>query len=272
MHRFLTLLTLTVATLLSASYSTHAQQPSARIAQSKQDVKPFMAVPFPESLRDTVVVSEGWDYLHEVPLHPKIVRHAANDYKCPKGTPVLAAADGYAFASYHLVFLDDRFEGKRMGFGLGRFVQIWHPQAGVYTSYAHLNKIDESLLYAVYHAPQMKDSGWDPGELYRSVDDFLKIAVPVKKGQKIGEVGTSGLSLEGDGESPDKVDLPTWDPAGPHLHLEVYTRGLDGRGKVLRLDPFGIEGTEPAYKGIFKKPAMGLFLRDPKTGFPMFAG
>lgn len=235
---------------------------------SKAELKPFLSVPLESKVRDTVVITEGYDYLQELSLHPSVKRHYAVDFQVRRGTPVLAAADGYAFASYHLVYLEDRFQGKRMGFGLGRFVQIWHPQAGVYTLYAHLGQIDSSVRY---HQPVRLDEGWDPAKLYVPVEEFLKLAAPVKRGQRIGTVGTSGLSLLGDGEHPNNVNLPTWDPAGPHLHFEVYTRGANGRGKVLRWDPFGLEQTSPAYKGIFRELATGYFLPDPKTGWPLFA-
>jgi len=99
-------------------------------------------------------------------LHPILKRyrfHKGVDLAAPKGTPIIAPADGYV-----------TFAGKNGGFG--KFVQINH-RYGFETFYGHMQKI------------------------------YVRPGQFVKRGDKIGEVGNTGLSTN------------------PHLHYEVHYRG-----------------------------------------------
>lgn len=98
--------------------------------------------------------------------HPILKRykfHEGIDFGADRGTPILAAADGYV-----------TFTGKNGGYGL--FVSINH-KYGFETKYGHLQKI------------------------------YVRRGQYVKRGDKIGEVGNTGLST------------------APHLHYEVHYRG-----------------------------------------------
>ncbi|HEY1074631.1 MAG TPA: M23 family metallopeptidase [Patescibacteria group bacterium] len=263
-----------------------------RQAQSLEEIQPFLAVPFERKLRENLRLSQTWKYNdQEAPLHPTIVLHKGCDFTHRLGTPIFAAARGVALGSYHFTFLEDKFNretktrdmesGKRMGYGLGQFVLIWHPQMGVFTLYAHLQEINRQRI--PYFLPEQDGEDWNPVVIMQSVAAMMASTNSqgyypqwVNQGDPIGIMGVSGLSLEGDGESPgfipDQELFPTWDPAGPHLHFEVFTRKDDGSGKNLRWDPWGIYDEAHAYRGVLESPTRGLFLPDPQTGWPKFAG
>ncbi|KKR06088.1 MAG: Peptidase M23B and LisM domain [candidate division WS6 bacterium GW2011_GWF2_39_15] len=106
-------------------------------------------------------ISEGFIYnAAERSIHGQFF-HKGIDYSAPYGTPVYAAAAGYAVASYHRFpvlrsdFTIQILDGKPLGNGLGYFVQIYHPEnisgvkGGRITQYGHLsyiiNKLDVKL-------------------------------------------------------------------------------------------------------------------------------
>ncbi len=97
------------------------------------------------------------------PILKRIMPHHGIDLAANRGTPILAAADGYV-----------TFTGRNGGYGL--FVVIDH-KYGFKTKYGHLQKI------------------------------YVRRGQFVKRGDKIGEVGNTGLST------------------APHLHYEVHYRG-----------------------------------------------
>ncbi len=97
------------------------------------------------------------------PIFKRIMPHHGVDFSAKRGTPILAAADGYV-----------TFTGKNGGYGL--FVVINH-KYGFETKYGHLQKI------------------------------YVRRGQFVKRGDKIGEVGNTGLST------------------APHLHYEVHYKG-----------------------------------------------
>lgn len=210
-------------------------------------------------------VSQGWFYSPgEIVFHPDTETHFAVDFPEPWGTPVYATAKGVAVASYHTH--DKVYPGRTIGFGLGLFIAIWHEGAGVYTSYSHLSGINNELI--TYIQPTLEKGDWQPrNAIYMPVEEFKKIARPVKKGDLIGYVGYTGLRC-GYVETPanpptvDPTKDHTWDPAGAHLHWEVYTRTPDGLTKDKRYDPFGLYAEREAYGEVFKK-AMGLILAEP---------
>lgn len=261
-------------------------------AQSADQISAFLSVPFKETLRSSLRISQGWQYdAQERSLHPKIATHKGCDFRAKIWEPVLAAADGVALSSHHFAFLDDRYNrstksrdmqsGARMAYGLGNFVVIWHPEPGVFTLYAHLQEINRERV--PYFTPVQDGEKRNPKVIMQSVEAMMASTndegyypQPVLCGDMIGIVGVSGLSLECDGESPgfipDQRLYPTWDPAGAHLHFEVYTRKPDGSGRELRLDPWGIYDEARAYRDVLTTPTRGLFLSDPATGWPQFAG
>jgi len=234
--------------------------------------KPFLTIPL---AKDTpaLKISQGWLYSpDEESIHPGIPTHFAVDFPEPWGTPVYAPADGVAVASYHTYDMTDA-KGRTIGYGLGLFVQIWHEEEKVYTSYCHLSGVNDKLI--PYIAPALENGSWQPRDaIYVTVEQFKKNAKPVKKGDLIGFIGYTGLRLSYT-ETPvnpptvnPKIDK-TWDPAGAHLHWEMYTRTEDGSKKDKRYDPFGLYAEREKYGDVFTK-AMGLILAKP-DGSPQFA-
>ena len=108
--------------------------------------RPFLRVPFAFDRRVTSRFSHSR-------YHPilKIRRpHLGVDYGAPRGTPVLASADGTVISA-----------GRKGGFG--NLVRVRHPN-GYVTGYAHLSRMD------------------------------VRRGQRVKQGERIGRVGTTGLS------------------------------------------------------------------------------
>ncbi len=215
--------------------------------KSNQIPKPFLTLPFAEAdaPRDILQISEGWYYSPEEEKISNKSLHRGIDFSMPRGTPVVAAADGYAVRSFQVADTDEVYQGKTIGFSLGEFVQIWHSEQKVYTLYGHLNKASDDIAYA--KTEQLASNTWEPTGIYAPVDEIMQKATFVKRGQVIGYVGDSGI---GWGYS-DTFDLstkhiverdyntfPSWDET--HLHFEVYTRTADGRAKQTRFDPFGL--------------------------------
>ncbi|OQB06249.1 MAG: Peptidase family M23 [bacterium ADurb.Bin212] len=228
----------------------------------------FLTLPFTMGTR--VAISQGWLYsMDEVVIHPGITHHNGVDFACPWGTRVLVPADGVAVASYHTYYMGD-FHGRLIGYGLGLFVQIWHPEAQLFTSYAHLSKASKEIPYI---SPVRQGDSWQPAAaIYVPLEVFLAQGVEVKRGDYLGEVGRTGLLLHDETPSnppATKATDPTWDPAGDHLHWECYRRTLDGLRKdpEARCDPFGVYGLREAYN---INKASGLLLAGPK-GRPLWA-
>jgi murein DD-endopeptidase MepM/ murein hydrolase activator NlpD len=184
------------------------------------------------------VISEGWKYSQEEQDIHGFVNHSAVDFEAKRGAPIYAAADGYAISSAHLFNLVHRYQGKApIGFGLGNFVQVWHPSLGVYTSYSHLQKVSSTIPY---FAPTCEFSNCDPKDIYNPPSFSEQKGVFVKQGQLLGWIGDSGLGwgyLEQPQNRPDPIKFPSWDRT--HLHFEVYDRDPEKFLKQNRYDPFG---------------------------------
>ncbi|GAB4159701.1 MAG: hypothetical protein Fur003_3430 [Candidatus Dojkabacteria bacterium] len=109
-------------------------------------------------------VQNGHQHISEAYIYTKAERdrhgnyfHKSIDYAVPYGSPVYAAADGYAVAFYHrfAVFNQDMsprlFNNKPIGNGLGYAIQICHPaevsgvEGGRYTQYGHLAGFSEEI-------------------------------------------------------------------------------------------------------------------------------
>lgn len=227
---------------------------------------PFLYLPF-SSETPFEEITEGWLYSAAEQAVHGYKTHYAVDFKAPLGTPVYAAADGLSVASSHFVYLQRFHEEKQVGFGLGNFVQIWHPEAKLFTQYGHLERSAD----IPYLNPVPKGDGWDPVPAYRHLSgEILAKAKPVKRGDLIGWVGDSGCSWgykEMPGQPrPDPQQFPSWDET--HLHFEVFDRDAEGK-KQTRLDPFDIYSQAEAYKGL--KPGLkGLWVVY-QEGRPQFA-
>lgn len=264
---------------------------SRKSTEAKGEImRPEFKAPLSAQDARHIVVSEGWEYGAEKRIHPSISTHYGIDFPAKWGAPVYADADGWAVASYHTHDMVDAY-GRTIGFGLGLFVQIWHPGAKLFTLYAHLSGINPNIPYI---PPTFDGRDWQPkAAIFVPVDQFVQQAHQVKQGDLIGYIGYTGLRL-GYPETPanpptvDHSKDKTWDPAGPHLHYEAYSRSPDGSVKQDRYDPTGIYGTTPDYAGLFTRhlrslvvaantkrgtaaPAPPLFVTDPKTGIVEFA-
>lgn len=243
---------------------------NALIGLERAAPQPFLTLPFQRGT--DVTVSQGWIYDEvERAIHPSIPKHFGVDFQADWGTPVLAPADGMALASYHVVYIAAS-DGRDIGFGLGLCVVTWCPGVEYYVCMAHLASLGEGIPYI---APEFDRDAetWQPrAALYVPVDKFISQAAPVKRGQVIGSVGHTGLLLRDETPSNPPITTmsdPSWDPAGPHAHVEVYRRTSDGsrKDKNQRFDLFGIYGHKEAYN---LDVATGLLLGD-KQGHPFWA-
>lgn len=205
-------------------------------------VKPFLVLPFKKQLYK---VTEGWRYSeHEKAIHG-FTGHAGIDFELPRGTEIFAAADGWTISSYfNFIILKDGkpllYQEKEIGLGLGNFVQIYHHESGLYTAYGHLETIDKVIPF---HKPRKVGTHfWPIGHKINpnKLVDYSK-AVFIKRGQSIGRVGDSGLTLGyyDYPTRPDPEQYPSWDEV--HLHFEVFSR-IGGKKIKKYLDPYGIKG------------------------------
>ena len=197
---------------------------------------------------EEVKITEGWIYSEEEKSIHGIANHQAIDYSGLRGTPVLASADGYAVSTSQIAYLSRIYQGKRVGYGYGNYVIIWHPEKKLYTLYAHLEQAAPDIPY--FQPEERSYGGWGPPPtLSLKPEDLLKNAKFVKKGELIGWMGDSGLSWGYDELPrlrPDPICYPSWDE--PHLHFEVFT--INAEGKKVKLDPYGIYGTAEEYKDV----------------------
>lgn len=227
--------------------------------------KPFLSVPFSYAEREKLTISEGWKYTEEEKAVHGYATHYAVDFAAPRGTPIYAATSGYAISSFHIAYAGEH-EGKKVGFGLGRFVQIWNPQQKVYVSYSHLDGVGAGIPYI---APKKGKTAeglvtYDPTIVYQPLAEVMKVAKFVRKGQLVGYVGDTGLSW-GYQENLTKRDVkkyPSWDET--HLHFEVYRRSAGG-SKAERYDPFGFYAAAEVYQS-WGQAVGGLWLKTPTGG------
>ena len=226
--------------------------------------EPFLCLPLPEGAK--FAVTEGWLYSsYEKSVHGHAL-HGGVDFASERGTKIVAAADGWAVASFQAAYAG-RYEGRRVGYGLGSFVQIWHPTQRTYTAYGHLESVSPRI--PALTAKRLGDE-WVPEGLHVPPEQLRVTAAWVEQGQCIGEMGDSGLSWgypEEPGIRPDPASFPSWDEV--HLHFEVYRRSARTLRKVVRWDPFGIYGSYEEYRSLASRE-QSLWLRD-AAGRPRFA-
>jgi hypothetical protein len=278
--RFALLLLLT--TLLSACGAETGDPASAKMRglspQQIARLSPWSRMPFSEVMRDKIKITEAMEYDEEKPIHPAIPHHKAMDFQVPQGTPLYCPFDGWAVASFHTYHIDSPTLG-RIGYGLGRFVEIKDKVSGKFMLIAHLDTIEKANVKYLEPTFNTTSKEWDPTKVYISDADFEEIGKPIKRGDLLGTVGYTGLS-RGYEETPDEVLNPavqkTWDPAGPHAHVEHF----EGRNsKFLKrniTDPFGQSSRSIAkdYIGILRMPVSGLadFIADKsRNNWPEFA-
>ncbi|OGI14458.1 hypothetical protein A3K63_04935 [Candidatus Micrarchaeota archaeon RBG_16_49_10] len=247
--------------------------------------KRYLTMPFPEQ---PFGVTEGWFYSAEENRIHGMNGHVATDFELPFGTEVLAAAPGWAMASYMRKPLFGRdglpltYEGKPITTGYGYFVQVYHPETRRFTIYAHLNEISREIPYSLPY--RLEDGGFEPSNL--KISSLLPFMVPllispkrfrwVERGEMVGRVGDSGNCWGFDDfpARPDRRKYPSWDET--HLHLEEIARFPGTGRKILPRDPYDIYGRGDEYPDSFK--VEGVRDLGPKAswllenGLPKFAG
>ncbi len=191
---------------------------------------PFLSPVFQTGVEP--VIATGFNYTKQEQSVHGVERHGAIDFDVPRGTPILAAADGYALCSYgelqlrmndgspRLLSLEAAQQGNPRNADLqlpagasetdelpiffGSYVvQIWH-ERGRYTQYAHLDGVAAEIPY---HRPvQVEDEDKKPtGDLSFSPNLRLPVrqlrtsAVTrfVRRGQVIGWTGMTGCGWGG---------------------------------------------------------------------------
>lgn len=211
--------------------------------RAKIPAKKYLTMPF---LKQPYRITEGWFYSKQENKVHGLWGHAAIDFELSWGTDVLAAASGWAMSSYsRRPYFDKKgelllYKDKPIEMGLGYFVQIYHPEVQRYTLYAHLSKIIEKIP----HSPvrRLKNKKIIPANLKVAPQKMPKHFrfVWVKTGEKIGEVGDSGICWGYDDfpERPDPEKFPTWDEI--HLHFEELSRDLKNGSRMAPRDPYDI--------------------------------
>ena len=215
--------------------------------------KPFLHSPLP--IGTSFTYTAGWNYeAEEIAIHG-VVNHKAIDFAAPKGTPILAAASGWAIATFGEYLLREPsgeprlLHEKAVYFGSGLMVQIWHKH-GRYTQYLHLDSINQAIPY---YPPSLDDDGdyLNAPELKANVDTYGKTVAAhwMEAGEQIGTMGSTGLGL-GAPTYPQwttgDLEYVSWDV--PHLHFVPYAqRAPRTRVTRTRWDPFGIYGQAAEY-------------------------
>lgn len=241
-----------------------------------KDLRSFLTLPFG---KQKYQVTEGWKYAEAEQAIHGMGGHGGVDFALPRGTKVFAVLDGWAVASYFFYPVKNHegrpllYKEKKVGMGLGYFVQIYHPEADLYTSYGHLESSVPSIKFR--KPRKVGKIYWPVGHKIdpQKLKDY-PWATFVKKGEVIGFVGDSGLTwgYQDYPVRPDPKEYPSWDET--HMHFEVFTR-LGSKKKKKYLDPYGIKGEAKDYPDSYRKGLeMGikgpvLWILD-KDGLPKF--
>ncbi len=233
----------------------------------------FVPEPFLRSLFEPdiePVIASGFEYdPDEVALHG-VKFHGAIDLDVPRGTKILAPADGYYLSTYgefltrHEDGLPRQIGGRKVYYG-SFMIQGWHKH-GRYTQYAHVDWVNPKIPY--YLPIKIVDEGGKPTAdlkhnpiLRAPVAEYRKsgVATLIRAGEIIGEVGMTGCGLGetcyssakfmADGR-PDFRGVNYTYYTEPHLHFVAFA-GREPRSRHARLvDPFGIYGqAEDGYPG-----------------------
>lgn len=219
----------------------------------KENIQLFLSLPF---TKQPYTVVEGWYYSEQEKSIHGFLRHSGIDFQLSRNTPVLASADGWAISSYfgYPLIKDNKpvlYKDKQVGFGLGYFVQIYHPEAEIFTAYGHLSEVAPEIKF---HKPRkLGNHFWPVGHKIspEKLPDY-KWVTKVKTGQVIGYVGDSGLTwgYQDYPQRPNPQKHPSWDDV--HLHFEVFTR-VGSKLRKKYLDPYGVKGVAEDYSDSFKE-------------------
>ena len=219
-------------------------------------MKRYLKIP----VRGKYRITEGWRYSkHESGIHGTLI-HGAVDFSQKRGSPVYAAAAGWAISSYHGDYAVDekdrikKYKGKPVGFSLGYFVQIYHPSVKRFTQYGHLGSIAEKIPFA----KPRKLKGWLCPVGHKIPGPKLskyKKAVWVKQGEHIGNIGDSGLTwgYTDYPKRPDPKKFPSWDET--HTHFTEFVRLANGTKKAR--DPFDLYENYTHYPDSYRKKPKG---------------
>ena len=114
-----------------------------------KNIKPFLRLPF---AKQKYHITEGYYYSDQEKAIHGFENHGGIDFALKRGTPVFAAADGMAIFSYFSYPLnrDNKpilYKNKQVWYGLGYFVQIYHPKQKLYSSYGHLESIAQEIKF-----------------------------------------------------------------------------------------------------------------------------
>ena len=220
---------------------------------------PFLGPIFAPEINPEIGSGYYYDHSHNSndAIHG-VEQHKAIDFGVPIGTPIYAPANGLTIATYSEFLLGEKddagtfiprmYEGKKVYFGSGLIIQIWHGK-GRYTQYAHLDKV---LPIIPYYRPIIdKDTGdLRPAHLRDAVSEYgksVKVA-KIKQGDLIGYTGVTGIGW-GRRCYEDWLagrDYTHYDD--PHLHFMVFGKRLPrSRNTVAVWDPFGIYGKAAQY-------------------------
>ena len=242
--------------------------------------EPYLGVIFEPEVEP--VIATGFNYHEfEIAMHGVEI-HNGIDMDLPRGTKILAPADGYYVATYGEVLT--RKEGLARKLSKQALLQInpnnkdvnppdntneweifygsyviqgWHGKSR-YTQYAH---IDWAVPSIPYYPPieAIDENGNKTGDLKHSkilrayVDEYRKpgVAVYIKAGEVIAEVGMTGC-----GWGKRCYDFAKFDDKGrpdfrgadynyysePHLHFVTFGRRARNTRNSTPIDPFGIYG------------------------------
>lgn len=225
--------------------------------------KPFLGRIFTADVAPKI--SEGWLYgPEETAIYGGYDAHHAVDFAVPLGTPVLAAADGIAVASFEEVAIRypgpeaRTWRGESVFWGYGLFVIVLHAN-GLTTAYAHLHRL-ALALQRVYLKPFEHADGDVTAPITRlEAQDFHTTypAVRIKAGEIIGFSGITGMGMGGRTYDNWRHNKPYRANDEEHVHFAL-SRLPAFTAETEYLDPFNIYGAHAADYPAYREDWSGL--------------
>lgn len=214
-----------------------------------QRPEPFLDRPFHPDTE--APISTGWLYHEDEKSVHGIEEHQAIDFDASRGTPVVAAHEGWAIATFdEFPLIEDEarprtIEGEPLFFGAGLLVQVWHGR-GRYTQYAHLDSVADSIPY---YEPVAEAQALRPQHLRVPVARYGKQipAYLVEAGEPIGSVGITGMGKNCRTYDDWKAGRPYQSYQENHLHFAVFSRRRDKARTAVPYDPFNLHQTVEHY-------------------------